>query len=114
MEFAGLVDPNPAALHEAGDWLGLPPAARFADAREAFAMVDADFCCIVTPPAHHREAVELACARGMEILSEKPIADNPDGWEYTPVLWVVCGGYGTGVASAVRGKTRKASASASS
>ena len=53
MEFAGLVDPNPAALHEAGDWLGLPPAARFADAREAFARIDADFCCIVTPPAHH-------------------------------------------------------------
>jgi hypothetical protein len=23
MEFAGLVDLNPAALHEAGDWLGL-------------------------------------------------------------------------------------------
>jgi predicted dehydrogenase len=77
MEFAGLVDPNPSALHEAGDWLGLPPAARFADAREAFARIDADFCCIVTPPAHHREAVELACARGMDILSEKPIADTP-------------------------------------
>ncbi len=78
MEFAGLVDPNPAALVEAGDWLGLPPAARFTDAREAFATVDANFCCIVTPPAHHREAVELACDRGMDILSEKPIADTPE------------------------------------
>jgi predicted dehydrogenase len=78
MEFAGLVDPNPAALHEAGDWLRLSPAARFAGAREAFATVDADFCCIVTPPAHHREAVELACAHGMDILSEKPIADTPE------------------------------------
>ena len=77
MEFAALVDPNPAALHEAGDWLGLPPAARFADAREAFATMDADFCCIVTPPDHHREAVELACGRGMDILSEKPVADTP-------------------------------------
>src|SRR5919107_670273 len=77
MEFAGLVDPNPAVLGEAGDWLGLPPAARFADAREAFTTVDAGFCCIVTPPAHHREAVELACDRGMDILSEKPIADTP-------------------------------------
>ena len=76
MEFAGLVDPNPAALHAAGDWLGLPPAGRFLDAREAFATVDADFCCIVTPPDHHREAVELACARGKDILSEKPIADT--------------------------------------
>ena len=78
MEFVGLVDPNPAALREAGDWLGLPPAARFTDAGEAFATVDADFCCIVTPPAHHREAVELACDRGMDILSEKPIADAPE------------------------------------
>ena len=78
MEFAGLVDPNPVALHEAGDWLGLPPAARFADATEAFGTVDADFCCIVTPPAHHREAVELACDRGIDILSEKPIADTPE------------------------------------
>ena len=76
MEFAGLVDPNPAALHEAADWLGLPSTARFAAANEAFARIDADFCCIVTPPAHHREAVELACARGMDILSEKPIADT--------------------------------------
>ena len=62
--------------HLAGDWLGLPPAARFVDAREAFAAVDADFCCIVTPPDHHREAVELACSRGMDILSEKSIADT--------------------------------------
>ena len=78
MEFAGLIDPNPTALHEAADWLGLPSTARFAAANEAFARIDADFCCIVTPPAHHREAVELACARGMDILSEKPIADTPE------------------------------------
>ena len=77
MEFAGLVDPNPSALHEAGDWLGLPVAARFADACQAFASIDADFCCIVTPPEHHPEAVELACGCGMDILSEKPIADTP-------------------------------------
>jgi predicted dehydrogenase len=76
MEFVGLVDPDPAALRAAGDWLGLPPAARFAGAGEAFATVDADFCCVVTPPAHHREAVELACGRGLDILTEKPIADT--------------------------------------
>src|SRR5829696_10154315 len=76
MEFAGLVDPNPSALHEAGDWLGLPPAARFADAREAFAAVDADYRCIVTPPKHHQEAVELASDRGMDTLSETLIADT--------------------------------------
>ncbi len=76
MEFAGLVDINPAALRESGDWLGLPATARFTGVREAFASVEADFCCIVTPPAFHQEAVELACARGMDILSEKPVADT--------------------------------------
>lgn len=79
MEFAALVDVNPVVLNEVGDWLGLPAAARFTDPRQAFATVDADFCCIVTPPAYHQEAVELACARGMDILSEKPIADTWEG-----------------------------------
>ncbi|HYN90220.1 MAG TPA: Gfo/Idh/MocA family oxidoreductase, partial [Ardenticatenaceae bacterium] len=78
MEFGGLVDINPAVLQESGDWLGLPVEARFTDVRAAFEQVEADFCCIVTPPAFHEEAVELACARGMDILSEKPIADT---WE---------------------------------
>lgn len=79
MEFAALVDVNPPALHELGDWLGLPATARFTDPHEAFATADADFCCIVTPPAFHQEAVELACARGMAILSEKPVADTLKG-----------------------------------
>ena len=70
---------QPGALNEVGDWLGLPQSARFTDPRDAFATVDADFCCIVTPPAYHQEAVELACARGMHILSEKPIADTWEG-----------------------------------
>jgi len=62
MEFAELVDSDPTALRKAGDWLGLPAAARFADARTAFATVDADFCCIVTAPAHHQsEGLFAAC-----------------------------------------------------
>jgi predicted dehydrogenase len=88
VEIVALVDADPAALGEAGDWLGLPAAARFTEAHEAFGAADADFCCIVTPPAHHREAVELACERGLDILSEKPIADT----------WEACGA----IARAVR------------
>lgn len=79
MTFAGLVDIDPVVLQEWGDWLGLPAAARFTDVRAAFDAIEADFCCIVTPPAFHQEAVELACARGMDILSEKPIADTFEG-----------------------------------
>jgi predicted dehydrogenase len=78
MEFAGLVDVDPTRLAELGDWLGLPENARFTNPEDAFAAVDADFCCIVTPPDFHQEAVELACARSMAILSEKPIAAAPE------------------------------------
>jgi predicted dehydrogenase len=78
MAFAGLVEPDPARLTELGDFLNLPQHARFTDAQEAFAAVDADFCCIVTPPDAHQEAVALACARAMPILTEKPVADTPE------------------------------------
>ncbi len=78
MEFAALVDVNSDALKTAGEKLGLPASALFTDAERAFERVEADFCCIVTPPRFHRIAVELACARKMDILSEKPIAAS---WE---------------------------------
>jgi predicted dehydrogenase len=76
MSFAGLVDVNTDVLHSAGDALGVPASRRFNNVNEAFARVEADFCCIVTPPQFHQQAVELAAQRGMAILSEKPIADT--------------------------------------
>jgi predicted dehydrogenase len=79
MEFAGLVDINQAALDDTADALGLSRANCFTNMAEAFEKVDADFCCIVTPPQFHADAVKLACARGMDILSEKPISDTWDG-----------------------------------
>lgn len=79
MEYAALVDVNQEALNSAGDALGMPASRRFTDVNEAFAKVDADFCCIVTPPQFHQHAVELAAQRGMAILSEKPIADTWEG-----------------------------------
>jgi len=78
MEVVGLVDINPDPLNLSGDFLGLEPSCRFAQMREAFDSIEADFCCIVIPPACHREAVLLACERKLDILSEKPIADT---WE---------------------------------
>ncbi len=79
MEIAALVDVSLSALDMAGDTLDIPYERRFTSAAEAFDRVEADFCCIVTPPRFHREAVELACARGLAILSEKPIADSWEG-----------------------------------
>src|SRR5215208_3753187 len=78
MELARLVDPNPAALREAGDWLGLPPAARFADAREAFATVDAHFCCIVTPPEHPRRQSSWRVTAGW---TSSPRSRSPTPWK---------------------------------
>ena len=78
MEIVALVDINKEVLHSAGDFLGLPPGRLFVQMKEAFEVVEADFCTIVIPPASHREAVLLSVERGMPILSEKPIADT---WE---------------------------------
>lgn len=80
---AALVDIAPAVLHPAADALGLPAQARFTDMAAAFAALDAgdvaaDCCIVVVPPRFHRPAVEAAAARGLAILSEKPIADT---WE---------------------------------
>lgn len=78
VEIVGLVDVNADVLAQQGDFLGLPAERRFTKMDEAFAKVEADFCTIVIPPAVHRDAVLLAVERGMDILSEKPIADT---WE---------------------------------
>lgn len=77
-EIVAVVDVNAEALRAAGEFLGLDASRLFTDMEPAFEKVEADFCCIVTPPAFHARAVELACARGMDILTEKPIADT---WE---------------------------------
>jgi len=78
MEVVGLVDINAEPLNASGDFLGLEPSCRFAQMEEAFDSIAADFCCIVIPPACHKQAVLLAAAHKMDILSEKPIADS---WE---------------------------------
>ena len=78
VQIVGLADVNAELLNAAGDALGLPASARFTSMQDAYAKVEADFCCIVTPPRFHRAAVEGAATRGMNILSEKPIADT---WE---------------------------------
>jgi predicted dehydrogenase len=78
IEVVALVDVNPAALESAGDFLGLPPGRRFSRMEDAFDAVEADCCGVAVPPRFHRPAVELAAARGLDVLSEKPIADS---WE---------------------------------
>src|SRR5690606_32890936 len=78
LEIVGLVDVNEEVLNSSGDFLGLAPARRYREMERAFDEVDADCCIVVIPPAFHKEAVLRAVDRGMDILSEKPIADT---WE---------------------------------
>ena len=75
---AAAVDLNPDALGHARQHLRVPAEKCYTDAARAFAENPADFAIVVVPPAHHEKIVDLALARGMHILSEKPIADSMD------------------------------------
>lgn len=76
IEVAALVDVDPESLAYGRARLGLPESACFTDAKEAFAKVQADFCTVVVPPNHHEAIVDLAISHGLDILSEKPLADT--------------------------------------
>ena len=75
-EPAAAVDVNPDALKNAQQGYGIAPERCYTDAAKAFDEVEADFAIIVVPPAHHEAVVDLAVAKGLHILSEKPIADT--------------------------------------
>jgi len=76
IEVVGMVDIDAKALEKGRQHLGLKVEQCFTSAEHAFQTVDADFCTIVIPPAWHESIVDLAIARNMHILSEKPIADT--------------------------------------
>ena len=75
-EPAAAVDIVPEHLTNAREGYGVPPERCYTDAERAFDEVEADFAIIVVPPARHESIVDLAVAKGMHILSEKPIADT--------------------------------------
>lgn len=81
LDIVAVVDVAAAAREAAGEQLGLPADARFADMHDAFAAagrLGADCCIITVPPAIHRAAALGAMEAGLSILSEKPVADT---WE---------------------------------
>ena len=84
IEVVGLVDVNPQALQQSGDFLGLPDDRRFSSMQTAFDTVQADCVGVCVPPAFHRPAVELAAQRGWHVLSEKPMADT---WEDSVAIY---------------------------
>jgi predicted dehydrogenase len=75
-ELAAIVDVSPEALRSAGDDVKIPPERRFSTLEEALEKVPADAVLTVTPPAVHVEHARLAFARGLHVMTEKPIADT--------------------------------------
>ena len=73
---AAAVDINADHLQNAKAYLGLSTDLCFTDINIAFDKIKADFAIIVTPPNFHELVVDTALAHDMDILSEKPIADN--------------------------------------
>jgi len=70
------VDINPEHLKLPQETLGLDPDRCYTDLDRALDENPADFLIIVVPPEHHETMVDAALARGLHILSEKPIADT--------------------------------------
>lgn len=76
-EVVAAVDVDEDAHEHARRGLGLDRAACYTDAAEAFsAHPEADVATVVVPPYHHEEIVDGALEHGLDILSEKPIADT--------------------------------------
>src|SRR5690349_9944951 len=75
-DLVALVDIAEPALHEAADQLGLPNARRFTSLNSALDSIEADAVVTVTPPPVHVEHAKLTFARGLHLLTEKPIAHD--------------------------------------
>ena len=76
LEIAAAVDLDPQRFEIAEKNLGISYAKFYTDARKAFEENRADFCIIVVQPGYHEKIVDLAIEYGLDILSEKPIADT--------------------------------------
>jgi predicted dehydrogenase len=76
IEVVGAVDIDPDAHGNAKDHLGLSGAQCYTDVEEAFAELEADWCSIVVPPWHHEDVLDAALANDLDVLCEKPMAED--------------------------------------
>lgn len=70
-EVVALLDPDPAALAEAGQGIG---AALYEDPEAFFATTGMDAVYVATPNHLHAPVVEAAAAAGKHVMCEKPVA----------------------------------------
>ena len=76
IEVVAAVDINPDVHVNAREGLGLAPTQCYTDIHVAMRDHPADFCTVVVPPAFHESVVDAGLEHGLNILSEKPIADT--------------------------------------
>ncbi|WP_276273770.1 Gfo/Idh/MocA family protein [Haloarcula litorea] len=79
LEVVAAVDTDPDRLRRAESALDLDSDRCYTDLDAALTEQDADCCSVVTPPSTHEAVVDTALAHGVDILSEKPIADTLAG-----------------------------------
>ncbi len=75
-EVVGLVDVSEAALTAACEGGGYGEGICFSDLDEALESVEADALVCVTPPEHHGACVVEAMRAGLDVITEKPMADD--------------------------------------
>lgn len=75
-DLAAIVDLSPETLATIGDTYGVPAERRFTSLEEALEKVEADAVLTVTPPKVHVAHARLAFARGLHLMTEKPLADT--------------------------------------
>lgn len=74
-ELAGVAGAE-AELEQIAAQYGLPKEICFTDFREAIQNTQAEIAVVVLPGVLHAEADEMALARGMSVITEKPLAMN--------------------------------------
>lgn len=65
---------SPAEMEEICSTYGIDPAKTFTDFREAIAETEAEIAVVVLPGVLHFEADKLALEKGMNLITEKPLA----------------------------------------
>lgn len=76
IQVVAAVDIAPENLANAKEFLELKDEQCFTDAKNAFQSVKAEACVIAAPPEAHEQLAALAFEHGLDVLSEKPIADT--------------------------------------
>ena len=74
VEIVALANRDLAKAREAAARHGIPRAAAWSDLAALLDTEKPDFIDLITPPETHLEAVQLAAARGIAIICQKPIA----------------------------------------